>query len=314
MGINLNGRSGADSTSFGDDGDNNSSDDYVYNVYVTPGETVTLTGDWDNNSQGSDGEDDAGDGEYSVTSGLPSFGTFSLSPTDGAMSWSFSCDDLIANGGTTQQVVFTVQGQHDYGGIDTDTVTVNITCFVTGTRISTPQGDRKVEDLRIGDSVTTADGREVAIRWIGRQHIDNPVFLPQTQCPVVISAGAFGQGLPNRDLYLSADHAMVLDGLMITAGALVNDNTIRFVHRADMPRAFTYFHIETEAHDVVLANGAASETFVDERDRANFDNYAEYVALYGDARTIAEIDMPRISTARLVPAAIQHRLATPIAA
>ena len=102
--------------------------------------------------------------------------------------------------------------------------------------------------------------------------------------------------------------------LLITAGALVNDNTIRFVHRADMPRAFTYFHIETEAHDVVLANGAASETFVDERDRANFDNYAEYVALYGDARTIAEIDMPRISTARLVPAAIQHRLATPIAA
>ncbi|MDF0597495.1 Hint domain-containing protein [Psychromarinibacter halotolerans] len=311
MGIEINEMAGADSTSSQSEG--STQDDFVYNVYVEEGESVTLTGDWDN-SLDRDGQTGNGDGQYTVMSGLPSFGSFSLSSTDGAMSWSFTYDDLVANGGTTQQVVFTVQGQHDYGGIDTDTVTVNITCFVTGTRISTPQGDRKVEDLRIGDSVTTADGREVAIRWIGRQHIDNNVFLPQTQCPVVISAGALGQGLPNRDLYLSADHAMVLDGLMITAGALVNDSTIRFVHRADMPRAFTYFHIETEAHDVVLANGAASETYVDERDRANFDNYAEYVALYGDARTITEIDMPRISTARLVPAVIQHRLATPIAA
>ena len=59
---------------------------------------------------------------------------------------------------------------------------------------------------------------------------------------------------------------------------------------------------------MILANGSAAETYVDYVGRSTFDNYNEYVALYGDQHTIVEMDMPRISTARLVPAEIRARL------
>ena len=71
---------------------------------------------------------------------------------------------------------------------------------------------------------------------------------------------------------------------------------------------FTFYHIETEAHDVILANGVPTETFVDAVTRQNFDNYQEYLDLYGAERIIREMDRPRISTQRLVPETIKTRL------
>jgi len=70
----------------------------------------------------------------------------------------------------------------------------------------------------------------------------------------------------------------------------------------------TYYHVETEDHDVILANGAAAETFVDYVDRQGFDNYADYAALYGEERIITEMPLPRIGTARLVPPSLKARL------
>ncbi|MEL7115480.1 MAG: Hint domain-containing protein, partial [Pseudomonadota bacterium] len=133
--------------------------------------------------------------------------------------------------------------------------------------------------------------------------------------PVCITAGAMGGGLPHSDLYVSADHGMVLDGLVINASALVNGDTIRFVSASELPRMFIYYHIETEAHDVILANGAAAETFVDAVSRRDFDNYQEYLELYGTERIIPEMPMPRISSQRLVPHATKDRLrrAVPLA-
>ncbi|MFT6022472.1 MAG: hypothetical protein ACI9PY_000581 [Ascidiaceihabitans sp.] len=64
----------------------------------------------------------------------------------------------------------------------------------------------------------------------------------------------------------------------------------------------------TTHHDVVLANGAATETFVDAAGRAGFDNHQEYLDLYGAERIIPEMNTPRISTQRLLPDAIKARL------
>jgi len=69
-----------------------------------------------------------------------------------------------------------------------------------------------------------------------------------------------------------------------------------------------YYHIETEAHDVILAEGALAETFIDYADRKAFDNYQDYVDLYGAERIIPEMARPRISSRRLVPDAIKARL------
>ena len=185
-------------------------------------------------------------------------------------------------------------------------VVVNL-CFVGGTMIATPRGERLVEDLEIGDLVTTADGRAVPVKWIGRQHITRPVNIAHDArlAPVCIAAGTLGN---HSDLYVSADHGMAVDGLVINASALVNGTTIRFVPTSEIPAEFTYYHIETEAHGVILANGAASETFIDAAGRAAFDNHQDYLDLYGTERLITEMNRPRISSQRLVPKAVKDRL------
>jgi hypothetical protein len=142
--------------------------------------------------------------------------------------------------------------------------------------------------------------------------------LDERLTPVCITAGTLGN---HSDLYVTADHGMIVslsnsevvgdplkDGLVINAGALVNGDTVRFVPVSEMPAQFTYYHVETEEHDVILANGAPSETFIDVAGRSVFDNYDEYLALYGVERIIPEMRKHRISTQRLLPDAIKARL------
>lgn len=180
-------------------------------------------------------------------------------------------------------------------------------CFAPGTRIATPDGDRTVETLAIGDLILTETGAAVPITWIGRQTITK--FFAGTRAqPVRIRAGALGQGSPYADLTVTGNHGILLDGLVIDAGALVNGSTIDWVPLAGLPERVVYYHIETEAHDVIFANGAAAETFVDYVGRQAFDNYAEYLELFGSDRVVSEMQAPRISAQRLVPRAIKERL------
>ncbi len=182
-------------------------------------------------------------------------------------------------------------------------------CFAPGTLIATPGGARPVETLAVGDPVLTADGRVVPVRWMGRQTV--ATARGESVRPVRVAAGALAPGVPDRDLVLTADHALILDGLAVNAGALVNGTSIAFVPLADLPPQVTYWHVETEAHDAILANGAAAETFVDYVGRRAFDNHAEYLALYGAERIIAEMPHPRISSRRQLPAALAARLGVP---
>ncbi|MDK3074300.1 Hint domain-containing protein [Sedimentitalea sp. JM2-8] len=182
------------------------------------------------------------------------------------------------------------------------------TCFAIGTLIATPKGERAVEDLKIGDLILTADGHTVPVKWIGRQTL-HKIFTPAERfTPVRVARGALRDGLPHTDLVLTAEHALILDGLAINAGALVNGTTITFDPLDSLPDRVTYYHIETEDHSVILANGAAAETYVDYIGRRVFDNHAEYLDLYGEERAITEMSLPRVSAARLVPPAIRARL------
>lgn len=181
-------------------------------------------------------------------------------------------------------------------------------CFAEGTLIDAPTGAVEVQDLTIGDCVCTADGRAVPVKWIGRQRNCSRFGFSEKMEPVQISAGALGGGLPRADLTVSAYHGMVLDGMVVNASAMVNGSTIKFVPMADLAEDFTYYHVETEAHDVILANGAASETFIDIPGRSAFDNFAEYLELYGVERIVPEMDMPRVTTQRLLPDALRARL------
>ncbi|WP_300441236.1 Hint domain-containing protein [uncultured Mameliella sp.] len=178
-------------------------------------------------------------------------------------------------------------------------------CFVSGTMIDTEDGPVQVESLWIGDRLWTASGGVARVHWIGRQRLVVPRRGRRLVC---IRAGALGSGLPLSDLTVTVDHGLVIDGLVINASALVNGTTIDFVPAPELPESLTVYHVETEAHEVIQANGAPSETYINYRDRRRFDNFDAYLRLYRVERIIPEMPRPRISSARHLPAHIASRL------
>jgi hypothetical protein len=183
-------------------------------------------------------------------------------------------------------------------------------CFAAGSLIATPAGEVAVERLRIGDTVQTAEGRAVPVKWIGRQTVSTHFGPAERLMPVRFAAGSLGEGLPHEPLTVTADHGMLVDGVICLAGALVNGTTITRVPLAEMGERYTVYHIETEAHEIILANGAPAETFIDNVSRRVFDNFAEFEALYGDVPEMAELPYPRAMSARQVPGRIRRALSS----
>jgi hypothetical protein len=182
-------------------------------------------------------------------------------------------------------------------------------CFMPGTRIRTPAGEAAVETLAIGDAVFTSDGRTRPVKWIGRQRISTLFADPLRVLPIRIRAGALGEHVPSRDLFVSPDHALLLDGVLVHAGALVNGSSITRWNA--VPLMFTYYHVELEDHALVLAENTPAETFLDNGRRRAFDNWPEYEALYPEEadRSIPEMRYPRAKAARQVPQATRERIA-----
>ncbi len=193
-----------------------------------------------------------------------------------------------------------------------NSVSINTTdpynyCFLEGTLINTPEGERPVESIKMGDKVMSADGRELTVRWMGYETIRNGIGASIHKAPIRISAGAFGDGLPLSDLYVSNAHAFLLDGHLVVASALINGETITAVPFSDMPSEFTYWHIETEEHELVVANGVAAETLSGAPERKDFDNYDSYVAQYGADRVIQPMAYPRIKDVAQLPESLLER-------
>jgi len=184
----------------------------------------------------------------------------------------------------------------------------NSLCLLEGTAIATPDGNRLIETLQIGDLVTLSDGGFAPVRWVGRQTVATRFADPLRHLPIRIRANALGKNLPARDLLVSPDHALLLDGILIQAAALVNDRTI--MRECVMPERFTWYHIELASHALILAENVPAETFIDNVERLAFDNWAEHETLYGQDEPLHEMELPRAKSARQVPAEIRARLLT----
>lgn len=182
------------------------------------------------------------------------------------------------------------------------------TCFLTGTLITTDAGETAVEALKTGDMVQSVDGKMHAVRWIGHQTVDTRFGPAERLMPIRIAAGALGDGAPHSDLTVTADHAMLVDGVLVHAGAMVNGTTITRVPLAELGQTYVVYHVELETQQVILANGAAAESFVDNAGRMAFDNHAEFTALYGDAQAVAELDLPRAMSPRQLPLSARKML------
>ena len=158
-------------------------------------------------------------------------------------------------------------------------------CFLKGTKISTPSGDRLVQDLRIGEEVQTLAGRKT-IKWIaynkftkeeGRAWHDNVM-------PIRVARFAIDDRTPHRDLYLSPLHCIFINEALIPVMYLINEASIAQGTPSDMS-AIEYYHIELDTHEVIYAEGALVESFLDDGlNRESFSNFIQYERLYGAER------------------------------
>jgi hypothetical protein len=134
------------------------------------------------------------------------------------------------------------------------------TCYLAGTHIATPAGEVAIETLKAGDWVTTISGEAKAVIWVGSAVVDPRRHAEPTRVlPVRVAAGAFGPGAPSRDLFLSPDHAVFVDDMLVPIKELLNGTSIRQVDRG----VVTYFHVELAQHDVLLAEGLPAESYLD---------------------------------------------------
>ena len=155
---------------------------------------------------------------------------------------------------------------------------ITAACYLEGTLLLTESGSVAVEDLQIGDMVATVEGPQ-PIRWIGKRAYLTRLINQHHRdalLPVRFSAGSLADNVPVRDLFVSPEHMMMLDGVLVAAHNLVNGTTIT---RHDDLEVVKYFHIELPQHSVMFAEGAASESYLDTGNRNMFSNVLEYAEL-----------------------------------
>jgi len=153
-------------------------------------------------------------------------------------------------------------------------------CLLKGTKISTPSGDRLVQDLRIGDEVQTLAGRKT-IKWIGYNKFtkEEGRAWQDSVMPIRVARFAIDDHTPHCDLYLSPWHCIFLNQALIPVMYLINEATIAQGTPSELS-ALEYYHVELDTHEVIYAEGALTESY-DGTNRDNFSNFIQYERLYG---------------------------------
>jgi len=197
-------------------------------------------------------------GAVTLTATVPGFGTQTVNFAGG----------ILSVGG----------GQPTGSGLsETFLPAYTVACFGPGTRLSGEFGDVKIEDLRPGDRLFTQGGATRPITWIGHRRVDcRRHTKPAEVMPVRISAGAFGPGMPARELILSPDHSVYSaeHDALIPVKLLVNGTSIVQLDVGEI----TYWHVELDAHDVVLAEGLPAESYLDTGNRNAFEGEVTLLA------------------------------------
>jgi hypothetical protein len=164
-----------------------------------------------------------------------------------------------------------------------------------GTTIRSVNGDRKVEDLKIGELLPTMFGGMRHIQCVGRfqfKKSDPSKAWVKGVLPVRIVRSALAPNVPQADLYVTQTHALFIDDVLVPAGNLINDITITLYEARDHD-ALEFFHIRLERHDVIYAEGAPVETLLNVDESAV--NFVEYLRRYGTPKTVETPCVPVIS-------------------
>ena len=134
-------------------------------------------------------------------------------------------------------------------------------CFLRGTKILTDVDEMAIENLGVGDMVSTVSGESRAIKRVISWTAERKPNRDWTDdvAPIKICRSALAPNVPHRDLYLSPGHALYLDGVLIAAQGLVNDRSIVRCSKGAEDR-LTYFQLDLEDHQVIFAEGAPVES------------------------------------------------------
>jgi Hint domain len=157
------------------------------------------------------------------------------------------------------------------------TITPSVACYCRGTLIRTAHGETVVEELKIGDLLVTASGAERPIKWIGHQTLNVAMLAtPSEAWPIEIMEGSFGGGLPERPLRLSPGHPVLVRcdeaEVLVPIMCLINGTSVRRIAVDQV----TYWHIELDQHDILLAEGLPAESFLDYGNRSWFENGVDH--------------------------------------
>jgi hypothetical protein len=174
------------------------------------------------------------------------------------------------NFGTNVTAYDGVGSYNTYSTFVTNTITA-LPCFVEGTLIRTPHGDLPVEMLKVGDLVVTSSGAPRSVKWLGYREINCRAHAdPRSVFPIRIAADALGPNRPSQDLYLSPGHSVCVDlvgEVFIPAGYLINGATIAQIEVDEV----SYWHVELDSHDVLLANNLPAESYMAMGNRGFFE-------------------------------------------
>jgi hypothetical protein len=201
-----------------------------------------------------------------VTQGSGTGATGTIAFDDLLGSHTFTLTNIVSNGGPWELQVF------DDGNQGTQ-LFLSTVCYAAGTRILTAEGEVPVEQLIPGDLLVTIDrgSRTLQpIKWIGERRLDLAAHpRPDLAAPVRIRKDAFSEGIPTRDLLLSPEHCVFVDGKLVPVRLLVNNMTIvQDCHT----RRVHYYHVEMPRHSLLLAEGLPAESYLDTGNRAFFSN------------------------------------------
>lgn len=145
------------------------------------------------------------------------------------------------------------------------TVLIYQKCFLAGSMIRTPKGEKAVERLRKGEQVCVhVDGREETREITGviqrRARVDTSRPEDMAGWPVIVAKDAFGKGVPNKDLSVTPEHCFYFEGKFVPVRMLVNGTSIRYDHSQV---EYDYYHVKTEPHSVIWANDVLTESWLD---------------------------------------------------
>lgn len=154
-------------------------------------------------------------------------------------------------------------------------------CFLSNSMIRTPEGDVPVQDIQVGDSVVAyVDGQQQVrkVVWAGKAHVTVKAGLPDDEAgyPVRILKDALAEGVPYKDMLVTPEHCLFFNGLFTPVRMLVNGASIFYDHSIT---SYDYYHIETEQHSVIVADGVMTESYLDTGNRGSFRQEGTVVSL-----------------------------------